>query len=477
MKAGKTLLLLLLGVLMSGSIGACGIFKSAEDDPTKGKLNQQEEAVLNNVINKNIDEPQDQGKNGDETSKWGEDSATAVKKYSLYTEYYDQNNYKDAYPYWRWMYFNAPKQSVNLYIHGANMLEYKYNNAPKGKQQAYIDSLMMLYDQRTKHFNEKGYVMGRKGMHLMKLDPNQFMRGFKILDKAIDIQGYDIKSYVPYYYVFALIKQKRYNKINQEVFFNRYEKINKIIDHNLNNSRNAGKWESIRNRVDNLVAPYMACDYLLSLYKPKFESQQSNVDKLKKIQTLLENNDCTEAPFYMKLSEKIFEKDPTAKAAYNLAKGWENKGNNTKAMKFFKRAMELESDKEKSGKYALSMASIYKEQKSLIKAKEYAKQSIDLRPENRKGYIILGDIYIEGKDRCGDDFKQKTVYWVAVDQYQKAKEVDPSGAERAQRRIKKYKQAFPTKEKTFFRNLSPGDEYQVDCWVNETTTIRVVENQ
>lgn len=477
MKVGKTLLLLLLGVSMSGSLMACSIFKSAEDDPTKGELDQKEEAVLNDVINETIDEPQDQEKKGNETSKWGEDSATAVKKYSLYSEYYDQDNYQDAYPYWRWMFFNAPKQSENLYIHGAKMLEYKYNNASKGNQQAYIDTLMMLYDQRIKHFNQKGYVLGRKGMHVMKLDPNQFIRGFKILDKAIDIQGKDIKSYVPYYYVFALIKQRRYNKINQEEFFNRYEKINKIIDHKLNNSQNKSEWESIRDRVDNLVAPYMSCDDLLSLYKPKFENHKSNVDKLKKIQTLFENNDCTEDPFYMKISEKILKEDPTAQAAYNLAKGWQDKGNTAKALKFFKQAMELEDAKEKSGNYALSIANIYKEQKNLEKAKEYAKKSIELRPNNGKGYIILGDIYLEGKDRCGDDFEQKTVYWVAVDQYKKAKEVDPSETKRAEKRIKKYKQAFPTKEKTFFRNLSPGNEYEVKCWINETTTIRVVENQ
>ena len=85
----------------------------------------------------------------------------------------------------------------------------------------------------------------------------------------------------------------------------------------------------------------------------------------------------------------------------------------------------------------------------------------------------LGDIYVAGSGSCGDDFDNTTVFWVAVDKYQKAKSVDPAFSKEANGKIGTYSKYFPSKEDVFFRGMNPGDKHTVGCWINETTTVRV----
>ncbi|MBK8414597.1 MAG: hypothetical protein IPL22_08960 [Bacteroidetes bacterium] len=86
---------------------------------------------------------------------------------------------------------------------------------------------------------------------------------------------------------------------------------------------------------------------------------------------------------------------------------------------------------------------------------------------------MIGDIYASSSTGCPDEFSGASVFWAAVDKYQKAKSVDPSLADEANRKIGTYTKYFPKKDDVFFNNLKVGDSYTVKCWINETTTIRV----
>ena len=65
---------------------------------------------------------------------------------------------------------------------------------------------------------------------------------------------------------------------------------------------------------------------------------------------------------------------------------------------------------------------------------------------------------------------------MAVDKFMKAKEIDPSLASKANERIREYKKLFPTSDVAFFYNVFEGDEFQVECWINETTKARFSDN-
>ena len=55
----------------------------------------------------------------------------------------------------------------------------------------------------------------------------------------------------------------------------------------------------------------------------------------------------------------------------------------------------------------------------------------------------------------------------------KAKSVDASVAEVAAKKAANVKAQFPKKADCFFYGLNEGDTYTVECWINETTKVRV----
>ena len=88
---------------------------------------------------------------------------------SMYGEFYKQKDFKSAAEPWRVLYRNYPKSTLNIYIHGANMYEHAIETAPsKAVKDQFVDSLMRLYDRRIRFFDQKGYVLGRKGTAWLK---------------------------------------------------------------------------------------------------------------------------------------------------------------------------------------------------------------------------------------------------------------------------------------------------------------------
>ena len=101
---------------------------------------------------------------------------------------------------------------------------------------------------------------------------------------------------------------------------------------------------------------------------------------------------------------------------------------------------------------------------------------LDLRPDEGNAYLIIGDMYAASASDCGNnDLTKKVAYWAAVDKYYKAKSVDPDMIDIAKKRIETYSKHFPGSETIFFYDLTEGDSYTVECWINEKTTVRAVK--
>ena len=85
--------------------------------------------------------------------------------------------------------------------------------------------------------------------------------------------------------------------------------------------------------------------------------------------------------------------------------------------------------------------------------------------------MSLGNIYVSGASVCGNDFEQKTVYWVAVDAFKKALK-DEDTKERASKSINLYSRYFPNTESCFFNGIEAGKTHVVPCWINKSTIVR-----
>ena len=63
-------------------------------------------------------------------------------------------------------------------------------------------------------------------------------------------------------------------------------------------------------------------------------------------------------------------------------------------------------------------------------------------------------------------------YFAAIDRCQRAKSVDPSVTEEANKLISTYSRHTPKDEDLFFLGLKKGDSVTIGGWIGETTTIR-----
>ena len=55
--------------------------------------------------------------------KFGPNKEVCEENLSIYTEFYKQKNYVDAYKPWAYLFNNAPKRTKNIYLHGPKIIK------------------------------------------------------------------------------------------------------------------------------------------------------------------------------------------------------------------------------------------------------------------------------------------------------------------------------------------------------------------
>ena len=120
--------------------------------------------------------------------------------------------------------------------------------------------------------------------------------------------------------------------------------------------------------------------------------------------------------------------------------------------------------------------SAYRALNNFPSARTYFLKAAALNPANGELYLLIGDMYAESAKNCGDnDLTSRVAFWVAVDKYYKAKQVDPALAPEADKKIGSYSIYFPAASTIFFYTLKEGDTYRVECWINEDTIVRAAK--
>lgn len=413
--------------------------------------------------------------------KYGSDSATCVMHLSLYREFFKQKNYKDAFPHWRWVFKSCPLASQNVYIDGVKMVSAKIDETKEAdKKEAMIDTLMMVYDQRITYFGREGYVLGRKGTDLYTYRPDKTEQIYQILKKSADLSGNKSEGSPLVYYFRSIIGMVDLQKLDKSAIVDGYDQISQIIDHNL--KENAGSaeklasWENIKGNIESTFEPYATCPDLVSMYEKKYAASPEDVELLRKITTILERKDCTKENLFFKATESLHKLEPSAQSAFLMGKLSLQKDQTSKAAEYMQEAANLFEDNSDKIKALEILASINFSQRNFTQARANAQKIIQLNPNYGKAYILIGDLYAASASMCtGDDLGGSTVYWVAVDKYQKARSVDPSVEEEASSKISQYARHYPKASDLFFRDMVEGNSYTVGCWINESTTIRGIK--
>ncbi len=410
--------------------------------------------------------------------KYGKDSARCVRNLSIYIEYYRQRSLEHAVEPWRWVYHNCPGARQNTFIHGAQIIKYLYSIEEDPQQrEAYVDSLMTLYDKRIKYFGREGFVLGRKAADLYTFQPNNVMEIYEISERSISLEGKSSSADVLLIHFHSLISLVQAGLKEEYEVLEAYDRAMNIIDHVMETEPDKrNQYEVTKGNLEQMFSPFASCENIVQLYQPRFENNPNDPELLQKITEMLDNSDCHDEELFYNASLNLYNLAPNAEAAFMLGRMEQENENFDKALKFFKEAIPLyEKEEDKFTPYLIIADILFRQFDRYSDARRYALKAADAQPDNGRPFLLIGEMYGATARQCGDnEFTERVAHWAAVDKFKQAKRVDDSASiqERADSMIDTHKRHFPTRENIFFYVFEEGETYTVECWINERTIIR-----
>jgi tetratricopeptide (TPR) repeat protein len=405
-----------------------------------------------------------------------EDSAECVKNISLYSEFYKQNNYIDARPFWVKSVEICPKASKNHYIKGVTIYRWFYSKTKdKALQDKYTDTLMWVYDLRIEHFGERGFVLGRKGSDLLRYGgEDRYEEAYKILEESFKLRGNQSEAgaLMSYYQVaYQLVTAK---KLEKTVLLDLYEPIMNAIKPNLSEGKEG--YDVAAEQVEKMFSAVASCEELIGIYQPKFESNKGNIEFLNSLTSILEKRDCTASELFLSASIELDKLQPSSTSKVSIGIALFKKDRNNEAIKYFDEAGSLAENKEEKVKAYLLSAKANFASKNNAACKASALKVLQADPSNGEAYMLIGDAYFYGSFSVGEnDCEKNGGLWASLPKYQRAKELDSSLSENANKRIAQVNSRLPKTEDCFFYGIMDGQSLQVGGWINETVTVKTLK--
>lgn len=406
--------------------------------------------------------------------------------YSLYREYFKQEDFKSGREPWTKVYKMYPKSTRQIYDDGIKMYDYLIEKAIDPNLKAsYLDTIMMIYDKRIKYLNNSGDVLDRKSVKYfdvlrnIQLNDTEILKrmkvGFELTNDAVKVSGDQTQPAVLVLQMQAAKQLFAGNQMNKGQVLEVYESIMGILDKQALSADTKEKADQAIPLIHSIIegSGALDCTSMVELYGPKFKENPNNIDLLKKMIYMFRREDCTDDELFISASEKLYELQPSSESALNMARLFLKRKEFDKALSYYKEAYENESNNDLKATYYYEAAMLSLQQEKNMQARDLAREAIKLKPDYCEALMLMGDIYVQSSRGFGaDDFERSTVFWVAVDYFDRATKLANCKAD-AETKAKSYSGYYPNKEEVFFRGFSEGQRYTVGGWINESTTIRV----
>ena len=420
----------------------------------------------------------------------GEDSLRCLQNISIYTEYVKTNNFKDAYTPWKAVFTEAPIAQVGTYVNGAKILRGLIASSKDAAQQKkYLDELMGVHDQRIKYLDAlnglvrnpttKGSIVGMKSHDYIifsgkNVDVN---KAYELTKEAIDLEK-ENSDYFTFQDMMDMSARKlKIDNNHKEQFIQDYLTVSGYADAAYKAATKEKAKAALKAAKDNVDAYFInsgtaTCENLQAIYGPKVAQNKTNLDYLKQVISVMQLLKCTNEEAYFEASEAAHAIEPTAATAAGCGYMYYKKGNIDKSVEYFDQAIQLEQDPEKKAEYCYNTAVVLFSKKQLSKAKQYCHKAISINDHYGKPYILIAQMYASSPNWSDEAALNKCTYFAVIDKLQKAKSVDPSVAEEANKLIGSYAGHTPKDEDLFFLGLKKGNSVTIGGWIGETTTIR-----
>lgn len=406
--------------------------------------------------------------------KTPEDSVSCRQNLSMYQEAYKNKNYQAAIEPWSNVLKLCPGFSVGTYQRGEFMLQTLIGKETDVvKKQGLIDALLAMYDIQIEYFGDNGAILAKKGSALFQYNPKEIVAAVEMMEEGIASAGADVDPYTEYYYYRANFYLLKYGKITKGDLIDLYMPIMSRLDgYGEKYPQQSATVTWAKSNVEGLFVKVAKCEDIIDVAKKNVTASPDNLELKKSYVELLLNKECKGDGFVLNLIESVCDVEPSLDCYVNLAKGYKDAGDYNKSSSYIEKAISECGDCDKLNDYKAVAVTVFTQSKKYSQAKKYAS---DL---NKMGDVyLLTALQIANKaNDCGDNpFEKKAAYWLAYDYAAKAKATDANLTTQANSLMAAYKSRFPNKGEVFdYYDLNKAT-YNVSCWNNESTSVRVAQ--
>ncbi|MEL6987047.1 MAG: tetratricopeptide repeat protein, partial [Bacteroidota bacterium] len=387
---------------------------------------------------------------------------------------------------------------------GITLYKEKFKTASADDKKQIVETVLGLYDDAVECLNtgtikfkdietktRVNYHLGNKVFDMFYTFNTLYSKTFAASEAAIASAGNDVdyRVFVPYATVAVdhFIKEK-IDKVQARAI---HDQLVAIADHNEANNEKLGVYyvqqkgeiQKIFARIKHQI---FDCAYFMEEWKPQYEADPTNNELAKDLYNKLRNKNCDENdPFLLKLKKqyevwaaKVNAEKKAQFEANNpamMAKKAYDAGDYAGAVAKYREALASETDPSKKATIHNSLASIlFRKMNKLGEARTEARKAAELRSGWGKPYMLIGDMYAKSSRSCsgGDAYKAGVVVLAAIEKWSYAKSIDPSVADDASSKIRKYNQYIPEGADVFMQGKKAGQKVSTGCWIGESVTLR-----
>jgi tetratricopeptide (TPR) repeat protein len=363
------------------------------------------------------------------------------------------------------------------------------NQKTSAEYKKYFNELMDVHDTRMKHIPEfqqkmRGVLsvetaLGNKAIDYLTYAPDVDVNlAYKWLSESVNGAKAEAAPTVFQLYVELSLQIFKSNESHKEQFIQDYLNASQYVDDALVTEEKEIVRNTLQTIKENLVAFFINsgiadCESLEAIYTPKIEENKNDLTYLKKVIGIMKTMRCTDQEAYFNASLYSYQLEPTAAAAAGCAYISFKKGNIDAAVKFFDKAIELEQEESKKAEWAYATAVVLSSNKRSSQARAYAQKAININPNYGAPHILIANLYAGSPNWNDKPVLNKCTYFLVLDKLQKAKSVDPSVTEDANKLISTYSKYTPAINDLFMvGGYKIGDRIIIGGWIGEATIIR-----